>query len=416
MFSLGIRAAAVLAGFAVTFIIGRSMGAAATGQFALVTQTAILLAVVGLVGLDVSVVRHFAKTLAQNAPLSLRSLVQVSLVALGMMAAIGAGLWLAGDWLWDPFFGDVVPVHLLTVLCVLLAARGGTQLYGAILRSQHRFNLGQIVASLAIPAATLLAMATGLASTVEEALWAAAAGGFFALAIGIVAMVRRVSTSPDALQFSVRTVLASALPLWGVSIANNLGDWYGSAVAASMLGAAEAGLFRVAFQIAAVLPIISVALFAVYSSRISTANHSGDIRQVALLARSAVRLNTALAVPTALCVLAGSGFLLSQMGEEFTAALPLVYVMVISQLAITLTGPSGLVLAMSGHEMVNLTISIIGTVLLFLCVPVAASIAGLEGIAFCIGGIMALRNICAYFIVRQKLGISVWAGTARLAS
>lgn len=411
--SLAIRAAGVLAGFAVTYMIGRSMGAAATGQFALVNQTALFLGVVGLVGLDVGVVRHFAKTRATDAPLALTAFVRVCALGLGFMVLIGLALWLAGDLAWMPLFGDIVPRDLLAVLCLLLLARGGTQLFGGLLRSQHRFSIGQIIAALAIPAASALALASGVARTVEEALWAAVIGGLAALLIGMVAMARHVGRGENAVDVPVRTMLASSLPLWGVGIANNIGDWYGLAIAAGMLGAAEAGFYRVAVQIASVLQIISVALFAVYSAKISTANHAGDPAQVALLARSAVRLSTAAALPAALLLLAGSGFVLAQIGEEFTAALPLVYILVIGQLAFTLTGPCGLVLAMSGHERINLAITLGGTGLLLACVPFAADYAGLEGIAVCISAIMLLRNIVAYAVVRHKLGINIWAGTAR---
>ena len=62
--SLAVRGLAVIAGFAVTYLIGSKLGPEATGQFALVSQTAVFFAIVGLFGLDVSAVRHFAKAVA----------------------------------------------------------------------------------------------------------------------------------------------------------------------------------------------------------------------------------------------------------------------------------------------------------------------------------------------------------------
>jgi O-antigen/teichoic acid export membrane protein len=390
------------------------MGAAANGQFALVSQTATFLAVVGLLGLDVGVVRHFARAMAEKASLAFRAVFRVCVVGLAVMAAIATALWLADDLVWTPLFGDVVPGEMVLVLGALLVARGGTQLLGALLRSQYRFNLGQAVTAVAIPAAAAIALASGLARTVEEALWAAAFGGLVAFVIGAVAINRNVASGPGTIDVPMRTLFASSVPLWGVGIANNIGDWYGLAVAASLLGASEAGLYRVAFQIAAILQIISVALFSVYSAKISRAHHAEDRAQIALLARSAVRLSTATALPAALLLIGGSGFLLVQIGDEFTAAQSIVYILVIGQLAFTLTGPCGLVLAMSGNERINLAITVAGTLLLLGAVPVAAHLAGLEGIAVCISVVMLLRNLTAYVVVRQKLGINIWAGTARM--
>lgn len=413
--SLAVRGCAVLAGFAVTYMIGRSLGAAATGRFALVSQSAAFFAVVGLLGLDIASVRHFAKAIADKVRLSAATMLKICVLGLGFMVVMGAVIAFSGDWVWRTLFGDAVPRALLLILCLLLVARGGTQLLGAFLRSQHRFTLGQIISALAIPATTALALVSGLATTIEEALWAAAFGGGVAIIIALASMIRHISFKPDALKVPVRSLMVSAIPLWGVGIANNLSDWYGLAMAASMFGAAEAGLYRVAVQISAVLQIISAALFAVYSAKISTAHHAGDIRQVALLARSAVRLSTATALPAAIFLIASGEFILGQIGEEFVAAIPLVYILVIGQLAFTLTGPCGLVLAMSGNERINLAITIAGTVLLLLCVPIAGRQFGLEGIALCIAAIMLLRNLCAYVIVRQKLGIGIWTGTVRQA-
>lgn len=411
--SLAVRGAGVVAGFAVTFMIGRMLGAAANGQFALVSQTAMFLAVVGLAGLDVGVVRHFARAVADKVPLTPGTVAKVWLLGLGLMSAIALALWLGGDAAMAAMFGAMVPRELVVILGVLLLARGGVQLLGGLLRSQHRFALGQAVAALAIPAASALALALGLARTVADALWAGAAGGLLAIVISLWAMRRHVANGPGALDIPLRAVMGSSVPLWGVGIASNIGDWYGLAVAASMLGASEAGLYRVAVQIAAILQIISIALFSVYSAKISTAYHAHDTAQVALLARSAVRLSTLAATPAALLLLAGSGLVLEQIGTEFVPALPLVYILVIGQLAFTLTGPCGLVLAMSGNERINLAITLGGTALLLICVPLAASRGGAEGIALCIAAVMLLRNIVAYVIVQRKLGINIWAGTAR---
>ncbi len=411
--ALIIRGVAVLSGFVVTFLIASRMGAAANGQFALISQSAIFLAVIGLMGLEVGVVRHFAKTAATQAKLTLGSVLRVAALAAGLLGTIALLLWFGGAFVWDFAFGAEVPREFLLVLCVLLVGRGGALLFGGLLRSQHRFEFGQIIAAVTIPLTTALALATGFARSVEEALWAAAIAALLSIAAGALGMRRHVARGPDAVAIPLRSVMISSVPLWGVGIANSIGDWYGLAVAASTLGAAEAGLYRVAVQIAMTLQIISIGLFSVYSAKISTAFHADDRNQVALLARSAVRLSTAAAVPMALVLLAASGFILDQIGEEFRAALPLVYILIVGQLAFTLTGPCGLVLAMSGHERINLAITVGGTALLLICVPIAAQMGGLKGIAACISTILLLRNVIAYGVVQRKLGIGIWTGTAR---
>lgn len=408
--ALGVRGMAVLAAFAVTYIIGHEFGAAATGQYALVTQTAMFLAIVGLIGLDVSVVRHFAKAVANKARIALASLLRVLGAGFGMMAVIAVILWLGGEWVWQTLFGDTVPTALLPVLCLLLIGRGGVQLLGGLLRSQHRFTLGQGIAALAIPGVTALTLILGIANSVEDALWVSAFAGLLAVAVGLIAMIPHVSRKPGALDIRLAVVLASSLPLWGAGLAQVIGDWYGLAVAAQVFGASEAGLFRVSVQIAAVLQIVSSALQSVYSAKISTAFHAENRQLAAQIARSSVRFSTVLAIPIVVIILAGGELLLEQIGPEFSAAMPILIVMVIGQLLLTLSGPCGMVLAMSGNERVNLAISLISVTLLLVLVPLAALQGGLIGMAICIATVLTFRNLLAYAYLRYRVGISVWSG------
>lgn len=408
--SLAVRAGAVLAGFAVTFMIGRNFGAAANGQFALVTQTAAFFAVVGLLGLDVSVVRHFAKSMAAGTKIGLAAFMQVTGIGMSLMVAISMGLWIGGDLIWSRLFGNTVPREMLLVLCVLLVGRGGSNLLSGLLRSQHRFTLGQIIASLIIPLATAVALIGGLAKSVESALWATAIGGLASFLFGAVAMRRHIGRGPEALAIPLPPVLASSLPLWGVGIALNIGDWYGLAVAAQVLGAADAGLYRVAIQFAATLQIVTMTIFSIYTAKISTAFHADDLKTVAMHARSALRVGIAAAAPVAAVVILAGDHLLGFIGPEFRAALPALVVLVLGQLAYTIVGPSGLVLAMSGNERTNLSITLVGTTVLLVLVPLAAQWGGLMGLALCASGVNLLRQVIAYCIVRKRLKIFIWSG------
>ena len=410
--ALAVRGGGVLAGFAVTYLIGSQLGAAATGQFALVSQTALFLSVIALLGLNVSVVRHFSKSVAQKLPLAVGAVMRVIGLGFGLMLLLSLILWLGGDLVWKTLFGTAVPRELLPVLCILLITRGGVQLLGGMLRSQHDFTIGQAIVVLTIPSATAIALAFGYVETVEGALWVGAVAGLASIALGALVLLRRVSLKSEAVDIPIRTVIASSLPLWGVGIAQNIGDWYSLAVAAQMLSAADAGLYRVGVQIAMALQVIANALFSVYSAQISAAFHAEDRARAARLARSAVRISSAIAIPTALILLAAAPFILDQIGPEFSGALPVLIVLIFGQLAFTLTGPCGLVLAMSGNERINLAITIGGTVLVLVAVPIAAYFFGLTGIAVAMSVTLLLRNLIAYAVVRQKEGIDIWMGKA----
>ncbi|MEM7665229.1 MAG: oligosaccharide flippase family protein [Pseudomonadota bacterium] len=408
--ALGVRGGAVVAGFAVTYLIGSNLGAAATGQFALISQTALFLSVVALLGLNVSVVRHFTKAVAAKVPLALGSALSVAALGFGLMLLVSLILWLGGDLVWKPLVGDSAPRTMLVVLCLLLIARGGVQLLGGMLRSQHSFTIGQAITVLFIPCVTAIALASGLVDTVHGALWAAALGGLASIILGSLVMVRHVGWGANTLHVRLNTVVASSLPLWGVGIAQNIGDWYSLAVAAQMLSAADAGLYRVGVQIAMALQIVSKALFSVYSAQISAAFHASDRALAARLANSAVKISGGIAIPVAIVLLFAGEFILAQFGPEFEAAWPVLVILIVGQVASTLTGPCGLVLAMSGNERLNLAITIVYTALVLASVPVAAHFAGLAGIALSMSLALLARNLTAFYFVRSREGINVWTG------
>lgn len=416
LLALIVRAASVIAAFAVTYLLGHQLGPEATGQYALVNQTAIFLAAIGLVGLDVSVVRHFSKAMAEKLPLTLRSLVRVLATGLGMLGAVIVVLWLGGDFAWDWLFGGTVPQQLFWTLCALSLARAGGQLLAGLLRSQGHTTMSQTFAALVIPAGTAAFLILGLADDVASALWAGALVGVGSIVIGIAMMARHVGHGTNVVDIPLGPVLKSSLPLWGVGISMNLNQWYILYVAAQLFSAADVGLIRVSVQIASLLQIIGTTIFSVYSASISAAFHAQDPGKAARLARTAVRVSMAAAVPFTLAILFGGEFLLGLIGPEFVTALPLLWIMTIGNLAFVFFGPAGLVLAMSGKERANLAITVSGTAALLVCLPIAGRLWGLQGMTACMVVISILRYCAANVMVRYMLKLSIWRGKTIEAS
>jgi O-antigen/teichoic acid export membrane protein len=411
--SLVIRGISILAGFAITWFIGHTMGPAANGQYALVTQTALFLSIVGLLGIDVAVVRHFSATVTSGILLNRMTMFRVAAIAMALMAIIALALWAGAGFFWHRLFGNVVPLTMMPVVCILLVGRGGSRLFGAILRSQHAFKLGQVIDVALIPTIVALIVAVGLLHTVQQVLWVTALTAVGATIIGLFATLRHTAPGKATLQLPLRTILASSLPLWGSGIFANIGDWYGLFVAAKMLGAHETGLFRVAAQAAAIMQIVSLSLMSVYMPRISAASHSGDKAWLGRLTHSATRLSMVCGVPIAAILLIFAEPLLGLIGPEFVVSASVLRVLVIGQLAFTITGPGGIALAMTGHERLNLLITTASVVLLFVIVPMATHTLGLVGLAASMSALMVARNLTAFVLVWKVVGVNVMTGRVR---
>lgn len=408
--ALIVRAASVIAAFTVTYLLGHQFGPAATGQYALANQTAIFLAAIALIGLDVSVVRHFSKAMAEKLPLTLWSVLRVLATGLGMLGAVLLVLVLGGEITWGWLFSDTVPGALLWTLCAMSLARAGGQLLAGLLRSQGHTTMSQTLAALAIPGGTAVFLILGIADDVPSALWAGALVGIAMVILGIGMMWRHVGHGANTVDIPLRSVLKSSVPLWGVGISMNLNQWYILYVAAQLFSAADVGFIRVSVQIATLLQIIGSTIFSVYSAWISAAFHSQDPGKAARLARTAMRVSLAAALPLTVVILIGGEFLLGLIGPEFVAALPLLWIMTVGNLAFVFFGPAGVVLAMSGQERINLAITVAGTVALLVCLPIAGRIWGLQGMTACMVTLSILRYLAANAAVRYKLKISIWSG------
>lgn len=409
--AFALRGVGILAGLALTFMLGRFLGASATGTYALATQTTTFLAAIGLLGLDFSVIRHLSRPAAERKPIATIMLVQVLGTAFAVLGAIALVIAFGGTFVWEGFFGKALGAEFALVVCLTLIMRGLGQLLGGVLRSQHQMMMGIAVALVIMPVISAAALALGITATVHQILWATAIGGGVAVAAGLGFALRYVSSAPDALKVPMRQIMASSLPLWGAGISLVFGEWYALAVVARTLSTADAGVFRVATQIAGTLMIITTTISSVYMAQISSAFHARDLPGVARLGRTAVRVSFVLAFPLALAIVGAAYFFLPLIGPEFVAAMPLIIVMVTGQLLIALFGPSGLVLSMSGRERISLAISIAGTAALLVFAPLAAIHGGTLGVAACVSTILVSRNLVAFVFVRNRLGIRIWSGT-----
>jgi len=413
LLSLGIRGASVLAGFAISILIGRMFGPEANGHYALITQTGMFLSVVAVGGLDLAITREFSAAIAKKVRIArstfLRAVGYSMLIVCGLLLL----LKLAGPSLLDRLFNGDTPQDGLVVLALIMLSRALTRMLGAVLRSQRAYSWGQSVEVLLIPTSVLFLVAANLARSVEQVLWMTAIVGLTVGMIAFLTCFRYTSRSDDALRVPMRQLLKVSLPLWGVAIFLNIADWYGLATVSQVLGVYSAGLYRVAVQVASVLGIITMGLFSIFSPQFAAAYAASDMSRVAQLAGTATRLSTIFSFPVAVLLFVFAHPVLQMFGPEFVAAETVLRIVVVGQAMFTITGPAGLLLAMTGHERVNLMVTLLSTGALLVAAPVAGYYAGLNGISICMALVMISRNLASVYFVYRLNGINVLTGRLR---
>jgi O-antigen/teichoic acid export membrane protein len=408
--SLGVRSLGILAGFAVTVIIGRWYGPVANGQYALISQTAIFLATIAIGGLDLAVAREFPQARVLAKALSRRTLAMVIGQSLGLALALAGILAFASVPLMQLLDRPDLPAGSVLLLCLILVTRTLVRMLASILRSQSSFLFSQAIEMLFVPMITLALILVGLAHSVFEILVATFIAGCVAAGAGLVAIWRQSSGASEAYQVGMGRLYATAWPLWGVAIAQNFADWYGLAAITAIGGLAETGMYRVASQFAVAFSIITLGLFGTYSTPISAAFHAGDKAGAAKVAGQATALSMTLVLPLAIASLVMAPRLLGLVGPEFAANADVLRVLVCGQIAFTVAGSASMVLAMSGHPRVNLWVNLITTLAIVVSAPLFIRTWGATGLAACISSLMVLKAVVCVVAVRKLEGIDVLRG------
>ncbi len=411
--AIAVRGLSVMAGFAVTYYVGHTMGAAANGQYAVITQTAMFLSIVAVGGMDLAVMREFAAAHAQHRPIAARSFLKAVGYSIAAALLLAALLQLGGDHLLGVLMQRSIPPNSLILLSLILLARTTTRLLSAVLRSQGRYLVGQSIEVLTIPAAVTVLLSLHLLPRLTDVLWATAIAGLASGLVAILSALKFVSRRAGAADVPMRALFKIALPLWGVGISLNLADWYGLAVAASALSLHDAGLFRVATLVGGSMSIVYLGVYSVVTPKIGVAYARGDIAALARITRSATRLSIACVAPFTVALLIFAEPILRFVGPEFETAATALRIIAVGQALIAAFGPVGLTLAMTGHERLNLGITLVGTGALLLLAPVLAHLGGLNGLAISIAGAMVGRNLAGYFLVNRLIGIDALTGRVR---
>lgn len=410
--ALAVRGAGVVAGFALTFLIARWFGPEANGIYALVTQSAIFLSIVAVGGLDLAVVREFSRAVATSQPLSRQAVLGVLGQTCVLSLLIGLVIVAFQQELVPRLVGSDAIAHGALILASLIMIRALMRILAAILRSQGRYSAGQLIELFLLPALTiaLLAALWHKEQGIAGILVAAVAAGAAVVMVGITLVFRNTSNSAAAIRTSQLSLFLGALPMWGMAIAQNLADWYGLFSLNQWGGAAETGIYRVSWQIASVLPLISISLLGTFTAQIAAAVHAADRPAMARLSRTATRLSLLIFGPAALLLVLLAKPILGVFGPDFVAGAGPLRALVAGHLVVAVFGIAGQVLVMIGHARFNLIANIVATVIILLTAPIAAKLGGGMGIAVLFGLLNAGKVLVYVLAVRRLEGFNAVTG------
>lgn len=424
--AFGLRVAGAVIWLGYAFWLARALSAEDFGVTFYIITMATLGAGLVASGYASAMLRLGAPAWSQGRIADLRRLLMRGLLAAaGGTAVLAALLWVGAQ---------ITPNNLIYAspslpwfLVIMVAASAMIQL----LANGYRATNDLVTAVLST---SLFRVGVPLILTAGFTLWvqldaAVAAAGF---AIGTasvaiimaVALARRIARGPNVergqntgalsgpetvpvMQGSERRTIGW---LWVVGLARILSQNADALLIGSLLGAAEAGLYLAAKRVAAMIELVADAVRLTAGPRFAVLfahDPSGvDFRRAVAKAN----LLFLILVGTACMCLAIIGWpVLALFGPDFTAAYPVLLILIASVASFAIFGPVGLLMNMSRLERPRAIVTIGGGILsctgVLLLVPLDGPFGGMNGAAITITTASYVTNALSSLIIYRELGL-----------
>lgn len=235
-------------------------------------------------------------------------------------------------------------------------------------------------------------------------------------ACGILALRRRwrslpLSNDPQPAHLLPRNVLAVSLPLATTTALLTVLATVDLWVLGAFRPAAEAASYGVAVRTATLVAMPLLVIYGVLGPVIASLYASGELKK---LERTIRGTTLAASVPSLILaggfVVAGSPLLAFVYGEHYRAGGPALALLSLGQFMSVLTGVCGLLLAMTGHQRLLLTITLASVVLTVVALLIVVPVGGMIGAAVISAVGVAGQNVALMIAARRATG--VWSVAA----
>lgn len=407
-----LKGVAAVASFGLNWLIARHFGAHGVGQFALALTTTVITFTLAMAGLDTILVRTVAIERARNRPGVARSAVRKIVLHVLPVALVFGGLLFLGRDLVATYIAHeptVAPMIGVMAFCVPILAM--SKLASAGLRGVDRVGvslaidgpIGTSMAAVLLAAATFMGLAQSnlLPGILYSVCWAVAAS------LGWLVFMRDIRAWGPPQPFN-EALWPAGMPVVCSAVSLLFVDWFVMLQLSSERTVAEAGLFRVAFQIVATLNLIIAASESILSPVIAESFARGDKYRISRISRLTVVGMMAVGSPILLAVLFAPHFLMGMFGPDFAEGATALQILALGQAFNLLTGPAGSILIMTKHERWLLAYAVISALLAAALALVLIPLYGVNGAAVAVSGSMIFRKAFAMGLVRWVVGIKIF--------
>lgn len=397
-------------------LLSREFGAHGAGTFYLALSVTMVLALLGRLGMDRSVVR-FIPPLVPSDPGAAAGVNRVAIqLSLLLTVPLAVVVLVAAPWLATDVFGsDELTVHL-RILALAIPPLALNYILSGTLRALKHTRLALSIErltmySLGIVGILVLGRVYGL-----EFVTAGFAAAIYVTTVeGMWYVKRRFPPHTSVRLFSRRRMLITSAPLLLVVFTTQLNGQVSVLMLGGYADNSDVGVFNIALKVSLLMGLVLAAINTISATKISELYAAGRREE---LGRTIGKIS-GLGVVTGLPILALLVLLpdvwLGLFGPEFTTGAPDLVILAVGQFVNVATGSTLFILAMTGHERalagavgLSLLVNIgLGLLLIPLYTVIGASIATSVS--------LVVVNVAMILMVRHYLGVWSLPGGAILS-
>ncbi len=363
----GVKGFGAVASFLFTWLVARAFGPAGVGAFGTALTTVQMLVILTLVGLDTILVRAVAVSLAQDRTGQARAALRTALrIVLGVGIVLTVAVLL---------FHQSIAIHLLggpaigphlALMALLIPVSAYCRLVSTTLRGTGEIGrsqmvdgpLGTFLGALMLGGAILLGVAHN--PLLPSLLYLL---GWLVTLVVATLLLRRAIRGWGAAEPLDRPMVRPGLFILMSNANNFFVDWFATVVLAATHGPAEAGLFRVGYQIAASLKLLSTTSETILQPVFAASYQQGDVKRIARILRLTIVGLLVLSAPIAAAVLLAPHWIMNLFGKQFAAGALAMQILVLGQVASMIFASAGGVLMMAHRERLVMVLTILTVVL-----------------------------------------------------
>jgi len=388
-------------------VVARFLGANETGLFFLAFTLVTIIAAVGRLGLDQSIIRFVAAARESNEIDRLHGVYRksVSWVAIASICltvlALSNVTWLVENYFPQPGFEPVLRSFLMAIPLIALYTMLAQAMQGL-----KKIAKSLLTLNVLMPIALLLLMLLDPVYTAEAAAEHFILAGLFTLCSGLYFWHQSAPKTEKIESFSSSQLWKTSTPLWAAVILSQVVQWSSQLMLGAWSTAENVAFFATAQRTAMLTSFVLFAVNAIAAPKFAALHEKGDIDGLKRIAIWSVRLMMLVAAPILMVMLLFPDWLMSFFGDDFRAASTALMILAIGQFINIATGSVGYLLSMTGREREVLNNTLISAIVAIALGVILIPSYGLLGAAVATATAVASQNLMGVYQVRKHLGFN----------